>query len=130
MGPKRQSSRLWLPKSALLPSRRLYPTPTAEGVGRAIFSTVAQPIRDPATTRVVHTLSVAAGHVAQWFGTRSERRALLTAIRRHCTCTRDADGMLLEPCPSHHMLVHEQRALDGLVFVRRLADRLRREEWE
>jgi hypothetical protein len=27
------------------------------------------------------------------------------------------------------MLVEDQRALDGLLFARRIADRLRREEW-
>jgi hypothetical protein len=38
-------------------------------------------------------------------------------------------GMRLTSCPSHRMLVEDQRALDGLLFARRIAAQLRDEEW-
>jgi hypothetical protein len=39
-----------------------------------------------------------------------------------------ADGVRLSTCPPHEMLAADQRAVDGLLFARRIADRLRREE--
>lgn len=38
-------------------------------------------------------------------------------------------GVRLTTCNPHRMLSEDQRALDGLLFVRRMADRLRREEF-
>lgn len=67
-------------------------------------------------------------HLVRWPGTPQERQALLEAIRAHCTCIRDVHGALLEVCASHHMLVHDQRAVNGLLVFRHLAERLRREE--
>jgi hypothetical protein len=67
-------------------------------------------------------------HLVHWPGTAQERLALLDALRAHCTCVRDAQGTLLEVCSPHHMLVHDQRAVNGLLVYRHLAERLRREE--
>jgi hypothetical protein len=68
-------------------------------------------------------------HQVQWTGTREARRELLAAARRHCACSRDGDGIIQTACAAHLMLVRDQRALDGLVFARRIAARLRAEEW-
>ena len=62
-----------------------------------------------------------------WRGTASEQRDLLAALQRHCTCAY-TQGLRTSVCAGHRMLVEDQRALDGLLFVRRLADRFRREE--
>jgi hypothetical protein len=62
-----------------------------------------------------------------WHGKPSELRDLLTAVQRHCSCVY-AQGACTSVCAGHRLLVEDQRALDGLLFVRRLADRLRREE--
>ena len=32
-------------------------------------------------------------------------------------------------CAAHRMLIEDQRAMDGLLFARRMADRLKREEF-
>lgn len=64
-----------------------------------------------------------------WNGTNEEALALLQALHRHCECRIDA-GRTLAPCAAHTMLVHDQRAVDGLLFMRRMAARLRREEFE
>jgi hypothetical protein len=37
--------------------------------------------------------------------------------------------MRLSTCAPHRMLTEDQRALNGLLFVRRVVDRLRREEF-
>jgi len=63
-----------------------------------------------------------------WHGTEDETAALLAAIEHNCTCARGVAGERLGCCPPHAMLVEDQRALDGLLFVRRLADRWRQEE--
>jgi hypothetical protein len=38
-------------------------------------------------------------------------------------------GVQFSTCAAHQMLVEDQRALNGLLFGRYLAARLRREEW-
>jgi hypothetical protein len=63
-----------------------------------------------------------------WNGTTDEALALLQALRTHCAC-RVEDGRLVSPCPSHTMLAHDQRAVDGLLFMRRMAGRLLAEEF-
>ena len=66
-----------------------------------------------------------------WRGTAHESVDLLASIDRHCGCTFDYRGARRGICSAHRMLVDDQRALDGLLFVRRaLADRLRRQEWD
>jgi hypothetical protein len=64
-----------------------------------------------------------------WHGTRQESLDLSNAIAHNCTCEFGLLGVRLTTCAPHRMLVEDQRALDGLLFVRRMADRLRREEW-
>jgi hypothetical protein len=49
---------------------------------------------------------------AEFRGTYSERRDLEVALQRHCTCG-------YPRCAVHDMAMNEQRALDGLLFVRR-----------
>ena len=62
-------------------------------------------------------------------GTPREQRDLLRAVSRHCTCEVGPMGTSVGCCPAHRMLVEDQRAVNGLLFGRRLAARLRREEW-
>lgn len=67
---------------------------------------------------------------AIWHGTQAESRALLQAIARNCGCEYGLMGMRRRStCGAHRMLTEEQRALDGLLFARRVAHRLRREEF-
>jgi hypothetical protein len=64
-----------------------------------------------------------------WNGTTDEALALLHALRAHCECRVDS-GRILAPCASHSMLVRDQRAVDGLLFMRRMAARLLAEEFQ
>ncbi len=66
---------------------------------------------------------------AQWNGTRDESAALNNAIARNCSCEYNLAGARTTTCPSHEMLLHDQRALNGLLFMRRQVAQLRREEW-
>jgi hypothetical protein len=64
-----------------------------------------------------------------WNGTTDEALALLHALRTHCECQVE-DGRTLAPCGAHAMLTSDQRAVDGLVFMRRMAARLLAEEFD
>ena len=64
-----------------------------------------------------------------WHGTRQESLELLHAVRQHCTCEVEA-GVMVTTCPAHAMLADDQRAVDGLLFMRRMAERLLAEEFE
>jgi len=64
-----------------------------------------------------------------FYGTQDETYALVNAIARICECTHGALGVLTSACASHQMLVTDQRALNGLVWMRRDVTRLRREEF-
>jgi hypothetical protein len=64
-----------------------------------------------------------------WNGTTDEALALLHALRAHCECRVD-DGRTVAPCASHAMLAKDQRAVDGLLFMRRMAARLLAEEFD
>ena len=64
-----------------------------------------------------------------WNGTTDEALALLHALRAHCECRID-DGRTVAPCASHAMLAKDQRAVDGLLFMRRMAGRLLAEEFD
>ena len=64
-----------------------------------------------------------------WNGTHQESTALAAAINRNCTCQYDLDGERSLTCSPHRMLTDDQRALDGLAFVRQIAERLRVEEF-
>jgi hypothetical protein len=63
-----------------------------------------------------------------WNGTTDEALALLQALREHCDCRVD-HGRILAPCSGHTMLARDQRAIDGLLFMRRMAARLLVEEF-
>lgn len=64
-----------------------------------------------------------------WNGTTDEALALLQALKTHCDCRTEA-GRTVAPCTVHAMLAHDQRAIDGLLFMRRTAARLVAEEFD
>jgi len=64
-----------------------------------------------------------------WNGTHQESTDLAAAINRNCTCQYDLDGERTMTCAPHRMFTDDQRAMDGLVFVRQIAARLRAEEF-
>ena len=66
--------------------------------------------------------------MTSWNGTLIESQDLVSAIARNCVCEYGLRGVRTRTCSPHQMLAEDQRALDGLVFVRRLGERLRREE--
>jgi hypothetical protein len=63
-----------------------------------------------------------------WHGTPDESMALVNAIARNCGCEFGMMGVRPATCGPHRMLADDQRALDGLLFARRMADRLWCEE--
>ena len=63
-----------------------------------------------------------------WKGTPEEALALLHALREHCDC-HILEGRTVAPCAGHHMLARDQRAVDGLLFMRRMATRLMAQEF-
>src|SRR5438132_11779045 len=64
-----------------------------------------------------------------WHGTQTEALELLQALSRNCSCVVTAEGVRLSTCAPHEMLPADQRAIDGLLFARRIAARLRMEEF-
>jgi hypothetical protein len=64
-----------------------------------------------------------------WNGTTDEALALLHALQANCECRID-EGRTVATCASHRMLVHDQRAIDGLLFMRRIAERLLAAEFD
>jgi hypothetical protein len=64
-----------------------------------------------------------------WHGTRQESLELLHAVRQHCTCEIER-GRMVTTCAAHAMLAHDQRAVDGLLFMRRMVERLLAEEFD
>jgi hypothetical protein len=64
-----------------------------------------------------------------WNGTQQESLDLAAAINRNCTCQYGLDGLRTTTCPPHKMMTDDQRALDGLLFFRQIAERLRSEEF-
>jgi hypothetical protein len=64
-----------------------------------------------------------------WHGSQQESFDLVNAIARNCTCEFGLMGVRLSTCAPHRMLTEDQRALNGLLFARRMAHRLRREEF-
>ena len=65
-----------------------------------------------------------------WHGTRQEASALLQAISSHCSCESASRDTRPRRCPPHLMLVEDQRAVNGLLFARRILGRLLLEEWD
>ena len=61
-------------------------------------------------------------------GTQNEDFALSIAINRNCGCVTGRLGKL-DTCQAHHMRDNDQRAVDGLVYARRMAERLLVEEF-
>ena len=64
-----------------------------------------------------------------WHGSQTEALELLQALSRNCSCVVTAEGVRLSTCAPHQMLSTDQRAIDGLLFARRIAARLRSEEF-
>lgn len=64
-----------------------------------------------------------------WRGTQQESFDLVNAIARNCACQFGLMGVRLSMCGAHQMLSEDQRALDGLLFVRGMARRLWFEEF-
>jgi hypothetical protein len=64
-----------------------------------------------------------------WYGTQDESLELIAAIGRNCACEFGLMGVRLRVCPPHEMLTRDQRALNGLLFSRRMARRLLAEEF-
>ena len=64
---------------------------------------------------------------AEWRGTKTENDRLLQALSRWCKCQWEEDA-LVSLCAGHEMLATNQRALDGLLFMYRIAGQLRDEE--
>jgi hypothetical protein len=64
-----------------------------------------------------------------WHGTQQESFDLVNAIARNCTCEFGLMGVRLATCAPHRMLTEDQRALNGLLFARRMAERLHHEEF-
>jgi hypothetical protein len=54
--------------------------------------------------------------------------ALLQALRAHCECRVD-HGRTVAACASHRMVARDQRAVDGLLFMRRIVATLLAEEF-
>jgi len=63
-----------------------------------------------------------------WHGTLIEQLDLMAAVQHNCECRYDAMGQSQTACASHVMLASDQRALNGLLRNRRLAQRLLIEE--
>ena len=60
---------------------------------------------------------------SEWHGTAREWDALESAVNQNCSCAWNGMGRLMSVCVAHQLLT-DQRALDRLVFARRIADRL------
>ena len=64
-----------------------------------------------------------------WQGTEREYLDLTRALDRNCECEFAFMGTRRTACSTHRMLAEDQRALNGLLFGRRIVARLRDEEW-
>ena len=64
----------------------------------------------------------------RWSGTHQDSLDLANAIARNCSCEFGLMGVRLSTCVPHRILTDDQRVLDGLLFARWLANRLRQEE--
>jgi len=70
-------------------------------------------------------------HAVVWNGTMCEQAELLSAIEHNCGCRFDMRcGLRIRTssCSAHDMLVHDQRALNGLLWTRRRLHRRLDEE--
>jgi len=72
-------------------------------------------------------------------GNKAESLDLIASIAHQCSggadardgqqCTYDTDGVRKTSCAAHLALIHDQRFLDGILWMRRIAQRLRDEEF-
>ena len=65
---------------------------------------------------------------AVWNGTPGEYLDFTCVLDRHCGCEFGVLGVRLTRCGAHD-LTDDQRALNGLLFARRMAERLNSEEF-
>lgn len=65
---------------------------------------------------------------ASWNGTPGEYLDLMRTLSRNCGCEFGLMGAQLSRCGAH-ALMDDQRALNGLLYARRIVDTLREEEW-
>jgi hypothetical protein len=61
-------------------------------------------------------------------GTEAESAALIAALAKNCGCLYGPDKLKVTFLCAAHGMLHDQRALNGLLAYRHLADRLRKEE--
>ena len=66
--------------------------------------------------------------MASWNGTPGEYVELSRVLNRNCNCTFGLLGVPISRCAAHH-LTEDQRALNGLLYGRRMASRFLEEEW-
>jgi hypothetical protein len=68
---------------------------------------------------------------ATWHGTLREYVDLTRVLSRNCACEVQGmgTGTRFAPCPAHQMLAEDQRALNGLLYGRRMAAKFQDEEW-
>jgi hypothetical protein len=66
---------------------------------------------------------------AVWHGTSEEASVLAGVIARNCTCEFGLMGVRITTCGPRRSPKEAQRALDGLLFARGMADRLWRQEF-
>lgn len=93
---------------------------TSIGTPGALFNTAARKRHRQDTTMATQVV---------WHGTQQESFDLVNAIARNCTCEFGLMGVRLATCAPHRMLTEDQRALNGLLFARRMQERLAREEF-
>jgi hypothetical protein len=65
---------------------------------------------------------------AVWNGTIREQLDLMAAVQHNCDCSYDPLDGWLSGCAGHMMLARDQRALDGLLWNRRVFKQLLTEE--
>jgi hypothetical protein len=63
-----------------------------------------------------------------WKGSLVEQLELQAAIHRNCDCRFDSAGRLTSTCAAHAMLWGDQRALNGLLWSRRMRQSLIQQE--
>jgi hypothetical protein len=69
------------------------------------------------------------GVTTVWHGSNHERVELIEAVSHNCDCTY-AMGVRAKRCAAHEMLEEDQRAIDRLVFIKRIAKRFSEQEFE
>ena len=68
--------------------------------------------------------------VVIWHRNQQEAFDLISAVTHHCTCGyHSGTGERVFQCEPHRMVDEDQRALDRLLFARRIVLRLQREEF-